>query len=171
DLEIGDAVRPEAIDDTAQDLALFVAAIAMGRGRAGLAAGKGDVEGDIVARPEGVGLGPAHFDAAAAVAGAEAVGGDVLDLGALQPGQVRRRGGAFHDEGWLKHADIEVPVGDADVSDRHLVEQRIALAARTDRRRRTGRGRRRAWRAGDGGGRGATGIEAAIAAAGVQAYF
>src|SRR6185437_15096929 len=123
DLEVGDAVGPEAVNDPAQDLALLVAAIAMARGRAGLAAGKGDIEGDIVAGPEGVGLVVAHFDAAAAVAGAEAVGGDVLDLRTLQPGQVRRRGGAFHHEGRLENADVEMPVRDADVGDRHLVEQ------------------------------------------------
>ena len=143
----------------------------MAGGRTGLGAGEGNVEGDVVAGPEGVGLVVAHFDAAAAVTGAEAVGGDVFNLRTLQPGQVGRGGGAFHHEGRLKHADVEVPVGDADIGDRHLVEQRIALARRLDRGDGAGRGGRRAGRAGDGGGRGAGGVLAAIAAARVQADF
>ena len=72
----------------------------------------------------------AHFDAAAAVAGAEGVGGDVVDFRPLEE-QKRAEDvdDAFEHEGRLDDADVEVEMVDAGVGDARHVDERIAFAA------------------------------------------
>ena len=96
-------------------------------GAAGLAAREGNVEGKIVTGPQKIGFVPANFNTTTGVAGAKGIGGDVFNIRTFHPGQVGRRGRAFHHEGRFDHADIEVPVRNAGIGDHRLVQQRIAF--------------------------------------------